>query len=130
MKKSVLIFSFVFILIAANFAAVYATTYTSTISMSGNSTLTGAARVYSAGKHSISMKIASSGGNGTNYCKVTLKKKGVGGGSISTKTINVGSVGSTKSASYGKQRKGKFYYFFNTTNWYKWSSNKVVMKSE
>lgn len=130
MKRKILFLTTVLIIVLASCACVYATTYTSTASMNGNSSLAGKVRSYDAGKHKISILVKTTGGTGYNPVKITLNKKTLtGSSSKGTKTVNLATRNKTYSATYASQAKGKYYYFFNTSGSYPWSSNKVVMKS-
>ena len=113
------------------------TSYTSSMSLSGNSTLTGTGRSYDAGSHSISMKITWKANSDYNRCKVTLQKSSLGGYEYKNSTLMyLTNVGQTYSASMGTQTKGTYRYFFDNRastlggSYYdSFTANPVIMKS-
>ncbi len=90
MKRKILFLITALMIVLASCACVYATTYTSTASMNGNSSLAGKVRSYDAGKHKISILVKTTGDTRYNPVKITLNKKTLtGSSSKGTKTVNL-----------------------------------------
>jgi|GEM_PF-3255788 len=94
------------------------TTYTSTLSMSVNSTATGTARDYYEPNHKMAMTISSRenmNGPDYNYVYATLQKKEfISYSSKGTQYNNCKDINSTYNFLYGDQGSGTFrYYFYN-----------------
>ena len=94
---------------------VYATTYTSTLSLSFRSTNRGAYRDYIGSRHKISLTLKSRDNISTdNYCNVSLERKqGLSyTTSGSAQVLNIKDVGSTYSASWSGQKNGQHRHYF------------------
>lgn len=93
-----------------------ATTYTSSLSLSYRSSLTGATRSYVGSSHKIAMKLSSRELNeGDNYCEVTLQKKSsyfsyTDEGTVS---VNLKTIGVNYSATYPGKPDGDYRYSFD-----------------
>lgn len=92
--------------------------YTSTLSISPNSTATGKGRSYTSGENRISIKLTSivypeSG----NKVKITLQKRtlGVYGTVGSRVSGNMKTIGKTYTYSFGQQSSGTYRYKFETS---------------
>ncbi|WP_026894522.1 hypothetical protein [Clostridiisalibacter paucivorans] len=109
------------------------TKYTSTLSLSMQSSATGQTRDYFEPYHKMSMHIDSrgydNGDDDKNYVDVTLeKKKTFSYEDCKTIRKNCKNVDSTYYFSYGKQGKGKFRYYFD--NYYNYKETLNGYKSD
>lgn len=116
-------------------AIAFATTYTSTLSLSCNSTATGATRSYTGKSHNINILLSTRTDpeSWDNYCDVYLyQKSGLFTYERNSKRLNIKSIGSTYSMATANQTDGKFYYYFSSfglTSDNYWTSNNVTMSS-
>lgn len=136
MKKIVSIIMVLGLIFACS-ATAFATSYTSKISMSGYSTLTGETRSYEGASHNISIKLKSRGDYNSpdyNLCKVTLNRKNLTStDSKNTVELNLKTVGSKYGFSTSNQTDGNFYYYFNsryTALTTSWTSDSTTMSSK
>ena len=87
MKKIISMIMVVALIFACS-ATAFATSYSSTISMSAHSTLAGATRSYVGTSHNISLKLSSKDEAGDNFCKVTLNRVNLTS-TVSQKTVEL-----------------------------------------
>ncbi len=115
--KKFLTLGITFLITITSILAVFATstTYTSTLSMSVNSTATGSARDYYEPNHKMAMKITTRdnmNGPDYNYVYATLQKKDLSSySSKGTQYNNCKDIDSTYNFSYGNQGTGTFRYY-------------------
>lgn len=117
MKKKLFILGLAMVMVFAGTVMVFATTYTSTISIKGNSTLAGETRSYVGATHKIAIVLSSMGvpGSKANYCNVHLNQKSLTGDKVmNSSKPNLISIGSTYSMTTNNLIDGKYYYFFST----------------
>lgn len=118
-----------------------ASSYTSTISLSSRSSVTGAYRDYTGSTHKIDVKLSWRNWEttGSNYADFQLQKKTILSYTVQgTKTLNLQTIGQTYPATYSGQTNGTFRYFIHNgypMTDYKhsyvdsWSSDLVTMSS-
>jgi hypothetical protein len=132
--KKIISMAMVLALIFACSATAFATSYSSTISMSAHSTLAGATRSYVGTSHQISLKLSSKDEAGDNYCKVTLNRVNLSSTDAKkTAELNLKTVGNTYGFKTSNQTDGKFNYYFNsyyTAITTAWTSKSVTMSSK
>ena len=133
-KKTVSIILSAMVLAVFSTVAI-ATTYSSTLSLSGNSTATGATRSYVGTSHNIDIYLSTrtDSQSNNNYCNVYLYKTSGGGDTQKNASqLNIKYIGSTYSMPTYNQTDGNFYYYFSNRyldcDTY-WTSNNVTMSS-
>jgi hypothetical protein len=112
-KKAISVILSVIMLVVFGTVA-FATSYSSTLSISCNSSVTGATRSYIGATHLIKIKLSSRTYNvPNNFCYVSLRKvAGFSDTEKNKKLLMLNVVGETYSMTSANQTDGNFYYYF------------------
>lgn len=113
--RSTLVLVVVMILMLSIMAVSFATTYTSTLSMPGNSTLNGSWRSYDAGTMKIGIKFNTLDvPTSYNYMTVDLDKKNIIGYTTIGSITNSYPVNVQVNSNYGYQSAATYRFYFST----------------